>query len=125
MLSPAEDQKSPEHPANHPRSSNGARLGRPRSVATLRHHDADEIRESINLSIPISEIERSNPDARCCRLPPKLIGFFVKVSICVFVLAFSMFKLATADPCPCADDSAVYISLISSILSYFVGQHTK
>lgn len=92
--------------------------------------DHAAMRDSVAINVPISEILHSTNEAaytgiKCCGAHPKLIGFFVKVSICVLVMGFSMYKLGTGEPCPCSDDSSVYISLISSILSYFVGQHTR
>jgi len=101
-----------------------------RGVSNQGPVDHPTMRDSVAINVPISEILHSTNEAaytgiKCCGIHPKLIGFFVKVSICVLVMGFSMYKLGTGEPCPCSDDSSVYISLISSILSYFVGQHTR
>ena len=78
-------------------------------------------RDSIQVNIPIDELPDSN--LRCCgkEQSPKLLSFWVKVSITVFVLGFCMYKLHYSAPCDCSQEDTVYISLISSILSYWLG----
>lgn len=55
----------------------------------------------------------------------KLLFFSVQVIISIFVLGFSFYKLSQTKECPtCEDTGAVYISLISSVLAYYIGSRT-
>jgi hypothetical protein len=88
-------------------------------------NNADPPRESYNISIPIERLPDSNIMCLGKHTNPKLIGFAVKVIISILILSFSFFKLHYTAPCDCSDDNVVYVSLISSILSFWTGQHIK
>lgn len=79
------------------------------------------MRESVNLSIPIEDL----PDRsiQCCdrKTNPKMLSFFVKVFVSLLVLCFSMYKLWLKPSCDCENDAVVYVSLITSILSVWIG----
>jgi hypothetical protein len=78
-------------------------------------------RESVILNIRPEDLSRSN--SLCCgrETNPRMLSFTVKVLISIMVLGFSMYKLYKQLPCDCADDSVVYVSLITSILSVWTG----
>jgi hypothetical protein len=78
-------------------------------------------RESVILNIRPEDISRSS--SLCCgrQTDPRMLSFSVKVAISLMVLGFSMYKLYKQAPCDCADDSVVYVSLITSILSVWTG----
>ena len=89
------------------------KLNRPQSPISLP-------RESIALNVSSGDMIT---DAKCCGnlTNTRLLSFSVKVSISVMILSFSMFKLWKSPKCDCNEDSAIYISLIASIMSAWLG----
>ena len=63
----------------------------------------------------------------CCgfRCNPRLISFFTKTSIAVLIMGFCFIKLWYDNGCECSDDSAVYVSMLSSVLSFFIGHSIR
>lgn len=87
-----------------------------------------QVRESIVLNIRPEDLSKGNLNISrdgmlCCgnKTHPRMLSFSVKVGISLMILGFSMYKLYKQEPCDCADDSVVYVSLITSILSVWTG----
>ena len=82
-------------------------------------------RDSIRIDIPLEDLP--DADLRCCGMSqsPKLLSFWVKVFVTIFVLGFCMYKLHKSVPCDCSQEDTVYISLISSILSFWLGMRSS
>jgi hypothetical protein len=78
-------------------------------------------RESVMISVPIEDLPRTDVFFCGRKTNPKMVSFSVKVFISLIVLGFSMYKLYKQAPCDCADDSVVYVSLITSILGVWLG----
>lgn len=77
--------------------------------------------------IPIDQLSINESKLLCCNMKTdsKMLSFFVKVMISTFILSFCFFKLHYIEACNCNDDSIVYISIMSSILSFWTGQYVQ
>ncbi len=102
-------------------SSPGLETRRIDAMSSANMKNGAQPRESVILNIRPEDLPKT--DVMCCggKVNPRLLSFSVKVSISIFVLGFSMYKLYRAPQCGCSEDSVVYVSLITSILSVWVG----
>lgn len=77
--------------------------------------------------LPTSNIPGDDDTLGCCgfRCNPRLISFFTKTTIAVLIMSFCFIKLWYNNECECSDDSAVYVSMLSSVLSFFIGHSIR
>ena len=82
-------------------------------------------RDSIILNVSPDQLPAT--DLNCCigKINPKLLSFSIRVFISIMVLSFSMYKLWLKPSCDCDNDNVVYVSLITSILSIWLGSAVK
>lgn len=94
-----------------------------------------ESRDFQNLDLPdtkhrilsLQEDETKNLLYSCCSQNPsdkRLVILLTQVSISIIILGFSASMLATKNE---SEDKAIYMSLLSSVLSYWLGknEHSK
>jgi hypothetical protein len=125
---PTDNKRStrlPRHSANGdspPRASHDLH-GISENIPELTRGTVHNPRASTIINMPE---EPANTDIYCCgvRSNPRFVSFFTKTTISILILGFCFLKLWNQPQCSCSDETAVYVSILSSVLSFFIGHQS-